>query len=156
MRGIIPLLLCFFVLGACSEDESADKQGQQAPEFKVAAPYVKTITEWDEYTGRFRAVSEVELRARVSGYLDKTLFTDGQIVKKGQPLFIIDQRPFNIALNSAKAQYEEAKKNFNRISKLRKKLASATGGKNYIETVWGRGYVLREPDGAEEDLRETA
>lgn len=82
--------------------------GQGPPPVVVAQPLVKRVTEWDEYTGRFAAVERVEVRARVSGYLDSVNFEDGQIVEKGDLLFVIDQRPFQAALDQARAQLSEA------------------------------------------------
>ena len=70
----------------------------------ISRPIVREIVEWDEYTGRFDAVDLVEVRARVSGFLTQVHFTDGQIVKKGEPLFSLDARPFERALDSAKAE----------------------------------------------------
>ena len=78
------------------------------PPVTVSHPLVKTITEWDEYTGQFQAVDSVEVRARVSGYLTEIHFTDGQWVKKGDLLFVIDPRPFQIDLDSARAQLAQA------------------------------------------------
>lgn len=69
----------------------------------VAKPVVKDITEWDEFTGRFEAVESVEVRARVNGYLAEVRFTEGGIVKKGDLLLVIDQRPFKIAVADAEA-----------------------------------------------------
>jgi RND family efflux transporter MFP subunit len=74
----------------------------------VAKPLVETITEWDEFTGQFEAVDSVEIRARVSGYLDTIGFTDGQLVKKGDLLFVIDPRPFEISLKSAQSALTSA------------------------------------------------
>ena len=79
------------------------------PLVTVSHPLVKTITEWDEYTGQFQAVDSVEVRARVSGYLTEIHFTDGQWVRKGDLLFVIDPRPFQIDLDSARAQLSQAK-----------------------------------------------
>jgi RND family efflux transporter MFP subunit len=79
------------------------------PSVVVSKPLVKQITEWDEYTGQFAAIDSVELRARVSGYLQAIHFEDGQIVHQGDLLFEIDPRPFQIALASAKAQLEQAR-----------------------------------------------
>jgi multidrug efflux system membrane fusion protein len=62
------------------------------------------MVEWDEYTGRFDAVQTVEIRARVSGYLNEVRFKDGQLVKHGDVLFAIDPRPFERALEQAKAE----------------------------------------------------
>ena len=69
----------------------------------VAEPLAKRVTQWDEYSGRFEAVASVEVRARVSGFIDKIDFRDGQIVKAGDPLFTIDKRPYEIAVQSAEA-----------------------------------------------------
>lgn len=77
-------------------------------EVSVSAPVRRSIIEWDEYTGRFDAVEAVDVRARVSGYLDEVLFTDGQMVAKGDQLFRIDPRPFERALAQAKAEFEQA------------------------------------------------
>ena len=78
------------------------------PAVTVASPLHQEIVEWDEFTGQFAAVDYVEIRARVSGYLDEIHFTDGQIVNKGDLLFVIDPRPYQIALDSARAQLGEA------------------------------------------------
>lgn len=82
---------------------------QNSPPVDVANPLVKTVREWDEYTGRFQAVDRVELRARVSGYLESIHFRDGQLVEKGDLLFIIDPRPFEAALEAAQARVRSAK-----------------------------------------------
>ena len=78
------------------------------PEITVSQPVVRKTIEWDEYTGRFDAVEAVDVRARVSGYLTEVNFTDGQEVKAGDLLFQIDPRPFERALDQAKAQLNEA------------------------------------------------
>jgi RND family efflux transporter MFP subunit len=78
------------------------------PPVTVAHPLQKTITEWDEYTGRFTAVASVEVRARVSGFIDSVHFNEGQIVKQGDLLFVIDPRPYRIAVEQAKADTDRA------------------------------------------------
>lgn len=80
-----------------------------APPVTVATPLARTVPHWDEYTGRFEAVQSVEVRARVSGFIEAVHFTDGAIVKKGDPLFTIDQRPYRIAVDSARADVAKAK-----------------------------------------------
>ncbi len=75
----------------------------------VANPIKKKVREWDEYTGRFQAFQHVELRARVSGYLQSIHFEDGQLVNKGDLLFKIDPRPFVAELAAAQARVESAK-----------------------------------------------
>jgi RND family efflux transporter MFP subunit len=84
-------------------------QGPPTPSVTVAKPLAKRIQNWDEYSGRFEAVQVVEVRARVSGFVDKIHFKDGQIVKVGDPLFTIDPRPFEIAAESAQADIARAK-----------------------------------------------
>ena len=95
------------------------------PEVTVAKPRVMKLVEWTEFTGRFEAEQLVDVRARVSGYLATIDFEDGQIVEKGQSLFLIDPRPFEAALAraqadlaSAQAQVELAKLQFDRVAKL--------------------------------------
>ena len=89
------------VVAACDKPEQAGQR--QPPAVSVANPVVREITEWDEYTGRFQAVQSVEVRARVSGYLESIHFQDGQMVEKGDLLFVIDQRPFEASLDRADA-----------------------------------------------------
>jgi membrane fusion protein, multidrug efflux system len=74
----------------------------------VSHPLQKSITEWDEYTGRFTPLETVEIRARVSGFIDSVHFHEGQIVKKDDLLFVIDQRPYQIAVELAKADIQRA------------------------------------------------
>jgi membrane fusion protein, multidrug efflux system len=81
------------------------------PKVTVAKPVERTIVDQDEYVGRFVPVDVVEVRARVSGYLDKIHFTDGQIVKQGDLLFTIDKRPFQNTLDQSRANLETAKSN---------------------------------------------
>lgn len=80
-----------------------------APPVQVSAPLAKKITLWDEYTGRFEAREQVEVRARVSGFIEKVHFRDGQVVSKGDLLFSIDQRPFQLSVDAARADVERAK-----------------------------------------------
>jgi multidrug efflux system membrane fusion protein len=90
-------------------------QGQQGavalPTVTVATPVARTVTDYDEYVGRFLAVDSVDIRSRLSGYLSGINFTDGQMVKKGDLLFTIDRRPFEIVLEQMKANLEQARAN---------------------------------------------
>jgi RND family efflux transporter MFP subunit len=81
----------------------ASAQAPPAPAVTFATPLQQRVTQWDEYTGRFEAFERVEIRARVSGYIDKVHFRDGQLLKKGDPLFTIDPRPFELAVEAARA-----------------------------------------------------
>jgi RND family efflux transporter MFP subunit len=92
-------------------------QGQQQgsgpppPTVTVANPVERTVVDQDEYVGRFAAVNSVEIRSRLSGYLAEIHFKDGQTVKKGDPLFTIDRRPFEIALEQMRANLAQARAN---------------------------------------------
>lgn len=81
---------------------------QSPPTVTVATPLQREVVEYDEFTGQFAPVEYVELRSRVSGYLQSHHFEEGQIVAKGDLLFVIDPRPFEAALESAKAQLTQA------------------------------------------------
>jgi RND family efflux transporter MFP subunit len=106
-------LVASFALVLAGCDQGAPKAVPIAPppQVTVAKPVAKTVVDQDEYVGRFEAVDAVEVRARVSGYLDATHFKDGQTVNKGDLLFTIDRRPFQIALEQAKANLAQAKAN---------------------------------------------
>jgi RND family efflux transporter MFP subunit len=77
----------------------------------VSTPEKRTVSDMQEYVGRFLAVDSVEVRARVSGYLEKVHFQDGQMVKQGDLLFTIDPRPFRNALDQARAVLAQARSN---------------------------------------------
>lgn len=85
------------------------QQAPPPPSVTVAKPVVKDIVEYDDFIGRFEAVDQVDIRARVSGYVDKIAFVDGSTVKAGDPLFTIDQRPYQAALEEAQATLEAAR-----------------------------------------------
>jgi multidrug efflux system membrane fusion protein len=101
------MLLVAQLLAGCDSKPAASQA--PPPPVTVARPLQKTITEWDEYTGRFTAVASVDVRARVSGFIDTIHFKEGQIVKQGDLLFVIDPRPYRIAVDQAKADVERAK-----------------------------------------------
>src|SRR3712207_3836424 len=91
-----------FGLAGCGE--SQQKAAPPAPpSVTVANPVNRSVVDYDEYVGRFVAVDMVEVRARVSGYLEQVHFQDGQLVKEGDLLFTIDKRPFQNALDQARA-----------------------------------------------------
>ncbi|MCI4566832.1 efflux RND transporter periplasmic adaptor subunit [Lysobacter sp. CFH 32150] len=79
------------------------------PEVSVATVLSKEVRQWDEFTGRVVAVETVELRPRVSGYVERVAFKEGQEVRKGDLLFAIDQRPYQAALDRALADLERAR-----------------------------------------------
>ena len=112
LRPAIPLALIAALLAGCGEQPTqAQGAAPPAPTVTVAKPTKKLVSDRDEYVGRFIAFDYVEVRARVSGYLEKIQFKDGQLVKEGAPLFLIDPRPFQASLDQAKAAVEQAKAN---------------------------------------------
>ncbi len=100
--------LCAGMLAGCDNKPTASA-APPPPPVTVSKPLQKQITEWDEYTGRFEALATVEIRARVSGFIDSIHFQDGQIVKQGDLLFVIDPRPYKLAVDQAKSDLERAK-----------------------------------------------
>ncbi len=88
--------------------EQAAPAAPPGPLVTVAKPLVETLREWRDFTGQFQAQESVEIRARVSGYLESVNFTDGQLVETGDLLFVVEPRPYEIALDSAKAQLKQA------------------------------------------------
>lgn len=97
------------LLTACdNEPNEARGEPPPPPAVTVAHPVVKKIVEDDEFVGRFDAVSEVEVRARIGGYLQTIQFIDGDIVEEGDLLFTIDSRPVEAALAEAQAELESA------------------------------------------------
>jgi membrane fusion protein, multidrug efflux system len=99
---------CLTSLLAACDSKPVGNAAAAPPSVTVSQPLQKSITEWDEYTGRFTAVETVEIRARVSGFIESIHFLDGQIVKQGDLLFVIDPRPYRIAVEQAKADLERA------------------------------------------------
>lgn len=105
-------VLFSLLLAGCGESQpNAQAVAPPAPKVTVAKPVKKLVSDFDEYVGRFVAYDFVEVRSRVSGYLDKIHFTDGQMIKEGDDLFTIDRRPFEAALAQAKAAREQAEAN---------------------------------------------
>jgi RND family efflux transporter MFP subunit len=98
------------LLAGCSESPQTQTSAPPAA-VTVANPVKRVVIDEDEYVGRFVAVDSVEVRARVSGYLDRIDFTDGQMVKQGALLFTIDKRPFQTTLDQAKANLAQARAN---------------------------------------------
>ncbi|ODS01599.1 efflux transporter periplasmic adaptor subunit [Methyloceanibacter superfactus] len=97
-----------YMIAPQGTEQAAAPAAPPAPTVTVAKPLVEELKEWSDFTGQFEARESVEIRARVSGYLESVNFTDGQIVKKGDLLFVIEPRPYEIALESAKAQLTQA------------------------------------------------
>lgn len=105
------LLALATLVASCGQGEQKKAGAPPPPAVTVAKPVQRTVFDFDEYVGRFAAVNSVELRARVSGYLDGVHFKDGQMVKQGDLLFTIDKRPFQYTLDQARANLVTAKSN---------------------------------------------
>jgi RND family efflux transporter MFP subunit len=108
MTRNVAAVLTFALLAACSKGNQAPP-GPPTPHVSVAQPLVRDVTDWDEYVGRFEAPQSVNLSARVTGVVTQILFRNGQDVKEGQPLFIIDPRPYRATLEQAEAQIASAR-----------------------------------------------
>ena len=102
------VLLLSALLVGCDEGV-AQNTAPQAPAVSAAEVVVKSISQWDSFNGRIEAVESVQLRPRVSGYIEKVNYTDGQEVKKGEVLFTIDDRTWRAALEQAQATLARAK-----------------------------------------------
>lgn len=104
-RALVALAALLPALSA----EALAQGAPPAPPVTVATPLAKRVTNWDEFTGRFEASEQVEVRARVSGFLDSVHFRDGDLVKAGDLLFTIDQRPYKLAVDASRAEVARAK-----------------------------------------------
>jgi Biotin-lipoyl like len=91
MPKVAAILLVAIVLAGCRQEVS---QAAGPPPVTVAQPVKRTITEWDEFTGRFEAIEEVQVRVRVGGFVTRVEFKDGDMVRTGDLLYLIDSRPF--------------------------------------------------------------
>ena len=99
--------LAAMILSSCARNEAAEAAAP--PPVQAAKVVSKSVTEFDEFTGRFEAVERVEVRPRVSGYVTATRFAQGHEVKKGDILYVIDPRPYQATLKHAQAELTRAK-----------------------------------------------
>jgi RND family efflux transporter MFP subunit len=101
------LLAALVGLSGC-KSEATTAQQPPAPQVSVASALERDVTEWDEFTGRLEAVESVEVRPRVTGYIESVNFTEGSTVRKGDLLFVIDPRPYRAELSKAEAELARA------------------------------------------------
>ena len=101
MRAVTPLVAVCVAMAGCAAKKAPPPP---PPTVVVSKPLQKRIVDWDDFVGRFEAINSVDVRPRVSGYLQSIGFVDGQIVHQGQVLFVIDPRPYQAALDQAKGQ----------------------------------------------------
>ena len=123
---VVAMAMLAAALAGCGEQKPQQAAATALP-VTVAQPVKRTVTDWDEFTGRFDSVEEVQVRARVGGYVTSVEFQDGAIVHKGDLLYVIDPRPFEAVadqaegqLADAKAKIELAKREFDRAATLNK------------------------------------
>jgi RND family efflux transporter MFP subunit len=101
------LLVALVALNGCRSEATPATQAP-APQVSVASALERDVTEWDEFTGRLEAVESVEVRPRVTGYIESVNFTEGSQVHKGDLLFVIDPRPYRAELSKAEAELARA------------------------------------------------
>lgn len=101
--------LALAILTACSGSHAGEAGAPPAPEVSAAPVLVKQISQWDAFSGRVEAVESVELRPRVSGYIDKVNYDEGQEVRKGDVLFTIDARSYQAEHDRARAELARAR-----------------------------------------------
>jgi len=122
--GRLAPVLALLTLAGCG-DKPPQPAAAAPPPVTVAQPVKRTVTDWDEFTGRFEAVDEVQVRARVGGFVTNVEFRDGAIVHAGDLLYVIDPRPFEAValqadgqLSDARAKAELAKRELDRALTL--------------------------------------
>ena len=122
--------LLFGIFSACSEKN--EFVAPPPPEVTVSNPLKQNVTEYLEFTGTARAIEEIDIRARVEGFLESVHFEDGDFIKKGQLLFIIDPKPYKAAVENARgrlgkhqAQLKRAEKEYQRNLTLFKQNAAS-------------------------------
>lgn len=107
LAGLAVAVLVALAASACSS-EAAPAAGPPPPEVSVASVLTKSVSQWDDFTGRVAAVESVELRPRVSGYVQRVAYAEGEEVRKGDLLFVVDPRPYQAALDRALAELARA------------------------------------------------
>jgi RND family efflux transporter MFP subunit len=103
------LIVVAGLLSGCEEKQAAQAAAPPAPPVTVAQPVKRTVTDWDELTGRFDAVQQVQVRPRVGGFITDVEFRDGAFVKAGDLLYLIDARPFEAIATQADGQLSDAR-----------------------------------------------
>lgn len=160
-RILLPLALFFAACGKPPEG-GGHSGGAMPPAPVTLAPVEsKELVEWEEFTGRVEATELVDLRPRVSGYITQVHFQAGSLVKKGDILFTIDQRPFETKLRAAKAEVQRAeanadaaKREFDRVSSLLAAKAIAPEQAETRESMYKQGQAALEAAKAAEHSAE--
>jgi RND family efflux transporter MFP subunit len=108
-KSLLVFVLIATGVGLSGCEKPAQPPAASAPPVTVANPTKRTVTDWDEFTGRFDAIEQVQVRARVTGFVMSVDFKDGAIVKAGDLLYVIDPRQYEAAAEQARGQLADAK-----------------------------------------------
>ena len=108
-KSLLALVAVAIGIGLAGCEKPAQAPAASAPAVTVANPTKRTVTDWDEFTGRFDAIEQVQVRARVTGFVMSVDFKDGAIVKTGDLLYVIDPRQYEAAAEQARGQLADAK-----------------------------------------------
>lgn len=103
---LLPLALVVTIASGCAPQAAPTPP---APQVSIAEVIERKVSDWDEFPGRIEAIESVEIRPRVSGYIERVAFTEGSIVRKGELLFVIDPRPYRAELDRAEAELVRAR-----------------------------------------------
>jgi RND family efflux transporter MFP subunit len=146
LRRSLFSILCVAALSACSPPKPVVLP---TPKVTVSPAHFATVTNWDEYPGHLEAVELVEIRPRVSGYIDSIHFQDGAEVKAGDLLFVIDPRPYQAELEQATARLKQAETHLELTQSDLKRADSLKGSKAISEEEYDtRHNAVREAEAA--------
>ncbi|MCX6904553.1 MAG: efflux RND transporter periplasmic adaptor subunit [Verrucomicrobia bacterium] len=142
----LTLLAAALALTSCSQPKAAPPP---TPKVTVSQPQTATVTNWDEYPGHLQAVEWVEIRPRVSGYIDSIHFQEGAEVKAGNLLVVIDPKPYQAELDRAQAQRQQAETHLELAQNDLKRVESLRGTKAISEEEYdSRSKAVREAEAA--------
>lgn len=108
-RSLVVIASLLLLLAGCSKEAQEQQGGFPPTAVSVAEVIVRDVTPWEEFNGRIEAKEIVQIRPRVGGVIEKIHYREGDIVKEGDLLFVIDQRPFRAELNRAEADLVRAR-----------------------------------------------
>ena len=132
--ALLGLLLLLTLAGCDAQGQAQDNATPPPPEVEVAEVRAEPVTLWGAFSGRVEAPQTVELRPRVSGYIDQLNFEEGELVKEGDVLFVIDPRPYQARVQLAQAE----------LARMRSQLALASSEAARSAQLWERRAISRE------------